>query len=279
VSVVLALLVGFLVGRLLLLGLLPLLASPILRRENYRGRVVPTAAGIVIILTAVVIEGLRVLAHGLGIGDVTTNLARQAVLLTVVGFGFLGFVDDVLGNGDSRGFRGHLAALRRGQVTTGMAKFVGGASFALTLAALAGARHGQLLIDAALIALASNLVNLLDVRPGRAAKYALVGYVPVALLCGSDTLGVAIAPVIGALLACIPDELREHYVLGDTGANPVGAVLGLGVVLEASPGTRVVVAVVLLALNMLSEVVSFSRVIERIGPLRAFDRLGRSFVD
>ena len=33
--------------------------------------------------------------------------------------------------------------------------------------------------------------------------------------------------------------------------------------------------VVLIALNLLSEVVSFSRVIERVPPLRWFDRLGR----
>jgi hypothetical protein len=200
-------------------------------------------------------------------------------LLTVVGFGFLGFLDDVLGDGGARGFRGHLAALRRGEVTTGTAKLVGGAALALTVAALAGARDGQLLVDAARIALAANLANLLDVRPGRTTKYSLVAYVPVAVLCGTDTLGVAIAPMIGALLACLPDELRERFMLGDTGANPVGAVLGLGVVLEVSTGTRVVVAIVLLALNLLSEVVSFSRVIERVPPLRAFDRLGRSFVE
>jgi hypothetical protein len=279
VNVLLALVVGFLVGRVLLVGLLPVLASPILERQNYRGRVLPTAAGVVIVLSVVAIEGGRVLVHALGVGDVTTNVARHAVLLTVVGFGFFGFLDDVLGNGDARGFRGHLAALRRGQVTTGTAKLIGGASLALTIAALAGARHGQLLVDAGLIALASNLANLLDVRPGRSAKYAVVGYIPVAVLCGTDTLGVAIAPVFGALLACLPDELREHYMLGDTGADPIGAVLGLAVVLEVSPGARVVVAIVLLALNLLSEVVSFSRVIERVGPLRAFDRLGRSFVE
>jgi UDP-N-acetylmuramyl pentapeptide phosphotransferase/UDP-N-acetylglucosamine-1-phosphate transferase len=279
VTVLLALVVGFLVGRLLLLGLLPVLSSPILERKNYRGQTLPTAGGIVIVVTVVAIEGVRVLAHALGVGDVTTNVARHAVLLTVVGFGFFGFLDDVLGDGDARGFRGHLAALRRGHVTTGTAKLIGGASLALTVAALAGARHGQLLVDAALIALASNLANLLDVRPGRTAKYALVGYVPVALLCGTDTLGVAIAPVMGALLACLPDELRERYMLGDTGANPVGAVLGLAVVLEVSPGARIVVAIGLLALNLLSEVVSFSRVIERVGPLRAFDRLGRGFVE
>jgi UDP-N-acetylmuramyl pentapeptide phosphotransferase/UDP-N-acetylglucosamine-1-phosphate transferase len=64
-------------------------------------------------------------------------------------------------------------------------------------------------------------------------------------------------------------------MLGDAGANVLGGVLGLGVVLTADRATRNVVLVVLVALNLLSEVASFSRIIERVPPLRWFDRLGR----
>jgi UDP-N-acetylmuramyl pentapeptide phosphotransferase/UDP-N-acetylglucosamine-1-phosphate transferase len=65
-------------------------------------------------------------------------------------------------------------------------------------------------------------------------------------------------------------------MLGDTGANVLGAVLGLAVVLEAAPSTRVVVAIVLFVANVASEFVSFSGVIARVAPLRAFDDLGRA---
>jgi hypothetical protein len=64
-------------------------------------------------------------------------------------------------------------------------------------------------------------------------------------------------------------------MLGDTGANLLGAVLGLAVVLEASRPVRTVVLVALILLNLASERVSFSAVIDRTPGLRQFDRLGR----
>ena len=81
---------------------------------------------------------------------------------------------------------------------------------------------------------------------------------------------------MGAALGVLPEDLRERVMLGDTGANVLGGVLGLVVVLECSRTSRNVIFVVLIALNLLSELVSFSRVIERVPPLRWFDRLGRS---
>ena len=86
-------------------------------------------------------------------------------------------------------------------------------------------------------------------------------YVPVVFICGTGATGVATAVVAGAGLALLPDDLREHLMLGDTGANVLGAVLGLAVVLEAAPATRVVVAIVLFVANLASEFVSFSGVI------------------
>ena len=64
-------------------------------------------------------------------------------------------------------------------------------------------------------------------------------------------------------------------MLGDAGANVLGGVIGLAVVLTCSTGTRTGVLVAVLALNLLAEVVSFSRVIAAVPPLRAIDLLGR----
>jgi hypothetical protein len=161
-------------------------------------------------------------------------------------------------------------------VTTGFVKLGGGAAAALVLAgAIDGDRAGRVLIDAAVIALAANLGNLLDRAPGRAAKWGLLAYVPLAVVAGSTATGVALAVVAGTLVALLPGDLGERFMLGDTGANALGAALGVATVLSLSSGIRDVVAVVLLALTLVSEAVSFSRVIERVPPLRAFDRLGR----
>lgn len=275
-TVVLAFAVGFVAVRLVLVATRDVLASPVLERENYRARRLPTAAGIVLVVAVIGVEGVRAAAGALDLGDAVPARSRVLVLVAVVGFGLLGFVDDLVGAGDDRGFRGHLRALAGGRVTTGLAKLGGGAALALVLAAAAHGDTGvQPFVDGVLVALAANLGNLLDRAPGRTTKFALAAYVPVAVVCGTGGTGVATAVVLGGALGLLPEDLRERFMLGDTGANVIGAVLGLAVVLETSASTRATVAAVLLALNLASEVVSFGRVIGAVAPLRGFDRLGR----
>ena len=133
----------------------------------------------------------------------------------------------------------------------------------------------RLLVDAVLIALAANLGNLLDRAPGRTIKAAGVAYVPLALVLGTGTVGVAIAPAMGAAFGLLGSDLRERLMLGDTGANVIGAVLGLGVVLGRGEATRITALVALIVLNVAAEIVSFSRIIDRVGWLRAIDRFGQ----
>jgi len=276
VTVVLAFAVGFVAVRLVLVATRDVLASPVLERENYRAHRLPTAAGVVLVVAVIGVEGVRAAAGALGFGDAVPARPRVLMLVAVVGFGLLGFLDDLVGAGDDRGFRGHLRALAAGRVTTGLAKLAGGAALALVLAAAAHGDTGvQPLVDGALVALAANLGNLLDRAPGRTTKFALAAYVPVAAVCGTGPTGVASAVVLGGALGLLPEDLRERFMLGDTGANVIGAVLGLAVVVETSASTRATVAAVLLALNLASEIVSFGRLIDAVAPLRGFDRLGR----
>jgi len=277
VTVVVALLVGFVTVRFLRVASTDFLRAPALQRENFRGVSIPTAAGVFLVLALLIVEGGRAVLGALGVGPETgLTLPRSEVLFAVFGFGFLGLVDDLVGVGDDRGFRGHLGALRRGRVTTGLLKLVGGVCVAVVLVATPGFKSGRtLLVDGVLIALAANLGNLLDRAPGRTIKAAFVVYVPLALFLGDGPTGVAIAVVMGAAFGLFADDVRERLMLGDTGANVIGAVLGLAVVLGTSETTRLVVMLSLVALNVAAELVSFSRVIDEVPPLRAFDRAGR----
>ena len=114
-----------------------------------------------------------------------------------------------------------------------------------------------------------------DRAPGRTIKVALVAWVPLALVAGNGSVGVALAPAMGAALGLFPEDLGERLMLGDAGANALGAVLGVGAVLAFGSGVRLVLAVLLAALNVAAEVTSFSRIIDRSPPLRRLDRLGR----
>lgn len=246
------------------------LAHPALTRENYRGHVLPTAAGLCLVVAVIAVEG------GRSAVDPSTTAARLLVLVAVVAFGFLGTLDDVLGDAGDRGLRGHVAAALRGRATTGFVKLAGGAAVGVSLAAAAhDGSIARTVADAALIALAANLGNLFDRAPGRTVKWSLLAYVPLAVVAGTGAAGTALAPVVGAAAGLLPGDLRERYMLGDAGANAIGAALGTTAVLALGGAARTVVLVVLLGLNLLSEVVSFSRIIARTPPLRALDGLGR----
>ena len=134
-SIVLAFVVGVLAVRFLVLAGRDILAAPTLQRTNYRDRPLPTAAGLFAILAVLTVEAGRSTLGAFGIGaEPGENPARALVLFACLGFGLLGFVDDVLGNGDDRGFRGHLRALASGRVTTGLCKIIGGVAIAFVLA-------------------------------------------------------------------------------------------------------------------------------------------------
>ena len=224
----------------------------------------------------IAVEGIRTLGGIVGITDAATAPDRVVILAAVVAFGFLGLVDDLLGDGGDRGLKGHVRAALTGRVTTGFVKLGGGAAVALVLVgALLGDHPDRVLVDGALVALAANLGNLFDRAPGRTIKVGVLAWLPIAVVAGTSAAGVASAVVIGGALALLPADLGERSMLGDTGANALGAALGVAAVATFAPATRDVVVGVLLVLTLLSEVVSFSRVIAAVAPLRLIDRLGR----
>jgi UDP-N-acetylmuramyl pentapeptide phosphotransferase/UDP-N-acetylglucosamine-1-phosphate transferase len=272
----------FAAGAVAALGIWSLLresfAVPVFTRQNVRGRDVPTGAGVVILIGALAVEATARLAvaAGLDLGTGTSEGRHLAVLLGL-GMTLLGLLDDLGGVGQSGGFRGHLTELARGRLTTGAVKLFGGAAVALAVVSVVepGAL-GRLLADSALVALAANLANLLDRAPGRVTKAALVAFV---LLAGATRLPpelAGVALIVGGAAGLLAADLRERLMLGDAGANALGAALGLGVVLTASPAARTAVLIAVVALNLASEVVSFSRIIDGVAPLRAHDRLGRA---
>ena len=280
VTVVLAVVAGFLAARLLWLLLRPSLGDGQFLRENHRGALLPTAAGIVLPLAVVVVEGGRVVAGAAGVGaDRQLPPDRLGLLVLCLGFGFLGLLDDLGGSGADRGFSGHLRALARGRLTTGGAKLIGG--LAVALLAVGTARPvdptglARIAADTALVALAANLGNLFDRAPGRAIKVGAAAFVALAAVTALSTDLAPAAVVVGAALGLLLDDLREHLMLGDTGANVLGAAIGLAAVVACAPGTRSIVLATLVAANLVSEFVSFTRVIDAVPPLRALDRAGR----
>jgi hypothetical protein len=257
--------------------------------RNFRGAAIPVVGGLV--LVAGILAGeltlavLGLVSRGAEAAGALSTAANTGLLLLALGFFGLGAADDLLGRagagspdaslGASKGLRGHARALRSGVVTGGVVKAAGGAALGLIAGAFWERELVPALLDGVVVALAANLLNLFDLRPGRAAKVFLV-LAAILLVAGVATGSLPVlAATTAAVLVWLPLDLGERAMLGDAGANLLGAVLGGAAVLEAGTGGKVVLAAVLAALTLASERWSFTAVIERVPPLRWADRLGR----
>jgi hypothetical protein len=246
-------------------------------RENYRGRRVAFPLGAVLVsVSLLALAPLAVLDDRADLDLLDPDLRRWIVY--VLGVALLGLLDDALGRGTApdsdRGWRGHARAVLEGRFSTGAIKAAG--AFALAAYAVSGrGREGlDYLADLALLLLATNLFNLLDLRPGRVEK--AFGLMLAGLCLGAWTdaplelLGIFIGPVaIGAALS-----LRERAMLGDTGSNLIGALAGVSLLVTLDDTGRLV-ALAIVALTIYGEFRSISQTIDRVPPLRWLDSIGR----
>jgi hypothetical protein len=250
-----------------------------LSRENYRGARLAFPLGAVLATAALVALAPLAFLDDRGDLDLLEPGLRHW-LPYLLGIAFLGFLDDSLGQGERaaapRGWRGHARALREGRLSTGAIKAVGALALAAYVVSGRGLEAERYLADVALLILATNAFNLLDLRPGRAEKgLVLLG---LGLCLGAWTvaplelLGIFLGPVlVGAWFT-----LRERAMLGDTGSNLIGAMAGVWLLATLGGTGRLVALAALAALTIYGEVRSISRAVESVPPLRWLDSLGRA---
>ena len=273
-------------------------------RSNYRGEQLTLLEGPAVAVGVVTVQVMgqviAAAAHRTAAQAAAPPLASiapaeraraSASPFAMAGLGALAFglLDDLRGSGARRGLRGHLGALAHGEVTTGTVKLAGLAASGLGAALLEGGGPADVAVNAALVAGGANLLNLFDLRPGRAIKVAALSACLIAAGAsvgnggggtgGGDTgrtAGLAaVAAPAGAALALLPADLGEQAMLGDAGANALGALLGAAAARSLPRRARLALLAGIAALTVASEKVSFTKVIAASPPLNWLDMLGR----
>jgi UDP-GlcNAc:undecaprenyl-phosphate GlcNAc-1-phosphate transferase len=280
----LPLFLSLVVAALIAPTLLARLAHAGVVRENYRGRVLPAASGLLIVVAALLALGPLAALEEFTRAD-TLAPETGSALVFVIGVAVLGLLDDLLGGRRPagaavdrrapRGLRGHARAAMSGDFSTGLLKAGGTIGLALFVLADQGRSVSAYLVGAGVLALSTNFFNLLDLRPGRAGKV-FVAFGAILTLGSWNTYALrALGLFIGPALVLLPYDLRERAMLGDTGSNVLGAVAGLWLIVALGPKGEAIALGLLALFTVYGEFRSISALVEGNALLRRLDSLGR----
>ena len=260
-------------------------------RTNFHGVTVSLRGGVAMAGAAVA---------SAAVASALSDQPRAALggVVASLGGGLAGYIDDVDqgahdGGKVAKGLKGHLGALAHGQVTTGVIKIAGIGASALAASALVGSKAtsvggkvADLAVNTVLIAGTANLANLLDLRPGRALKatvlvatplsyFSCAAAKPEASASAASAQRLLASGLNAAAITALVEDLQETTMLGDTGANAAGALLGTSLAANDSWKLRLGATLGVVGLILASEKVSFSKVIAANPALNWLDQLWR----
>ena len=279
---VLAALAGVFAEGLILHYLLPLLQESAATRKNYQGWDIPVSAGISFPLALLLVYTIILLFAPLYEQPVNREI-YFLFLMGIFAISLLGFADDMLGQRDTLGFKGHLGALLHGRMTTGGLKAAGGALIALFLALSlsSGLVSGwpDIIVDTLIMALFANMLNLLDLRPGRALKGFFFFFFLLAFMASWKINWILIAPLLGATLYYVHFDLKALAMMGDSGSNVLGLALGFIAAGSLPLSFKVGALFFLIFMHLITEKYSLTQIIEKVAILRKIDQWGRGKSD
>jgi UDP-N-acetylmuramyl pentapeptide phosphotransferase/UDP-N-acetylglucosamine-1-phosphate transferase len=262
-----------------------------LERVNHKGDTVTLAEG----------PGVTVGATAGAILSANSPAYAAAAAATGLTAGAVGLYDDMAdAKGEkAKGFKGHVGALLKGRMSAGLIKILGISTAGIASAALIDLANGDLTderrhwarrlwnvgVGGGVIAGTANVINLFDLRPGRALKVVTLAAAPLSrdvdpegqilrpTAAGGANTALAVSAAAGAAMS---DDLNGKTMLGDGGANALGALLGLAFIARNGMIGRHLALAGVAALIAASEKVSFTKVIAETPVLRELDELGRT---
>ncbi len=244
-------------------------------RPNYRKDLIPLGVGFIFLLTALLAAVVDLLIAPALFGGKSILFLMGIAVIT-----FLGLTDDALGSRDASGLKGHFKALIGGQLTTGGLKALGGGMLAF-LIALSNSGLSDfsdlvgIIIDTLIITLSVNAINLLDLRPGRAAKGFIIAALIMTALCWGKTGILPLALILGSVTAYLPWDLKARAMMGDTGSNALGITVGMAAAWSLGDTAKLIYLAFLIVFHIFTEKYSLTKVIANNKVLDYLDKLGR----
>lgn len=239
-------------------------------RENYRGDMIPVGLGLVFIPTLVINSIILIYSN-----IVPEKIIMIYMLLFAsIAMSFVGIIDDSLGNRGVTGLIGHFKALFKGSLTTGAFKALLGGFVGLTLAVTLSKSIPNIIVATLVVALSTNMMNLFDLRPGRAIKAYVILAIIIFLASAKFNREVMML-IVPAVLAYFYFDLRALTMMGDAGSNVLGVSIGVFIVSSFDLPVQLVSLVLLVAIHVLTEKFSLTKIIENNKFLNYVDKLGR----
>ena len=239
-------------------------------RPNYKKDMIPVSMGIVFL--PILIINAIILAY------FTTNFKDMLhifiFLFGLVSMFFAGILDDIIGNRDVSGLKGHFKSLLNGKLTTGGFKALFGGFIGLVISIAISKNIYDIVINTLIIALSTNLMNLLDLRPGRAIKGYLVISIVLLFTLGEYTRNLLLL-IFPNVIAYFNQDLKAKAMMGDTGSNVLGISIGILFVMGYSLKVRLIWLAFLIFIHILTEKYSLTKIIENNKFLNFIDKLGR----
>ena len=239
-------------------------------RPNYKKDMIPVSMGIVFL--PILIINAIILAY------FTTNFKDMLhifiFLFGLVSMFFAGILDDIIGNRDVSGLKGHFKSLLNGKLTTGGFKALFGGFIGLVISIAISKNIYDIVINTLIIALSTNLMNLLDLRPGRAIKGYLLISIVLLFTLGEYTRNLLLL-IFPNVIAYFNQDLKAKAMMGDTGSNVLGISIGILFVMGYPLKVRLIWLAFLIFIHILTEKYSLTKIIENNKFLNFIDKLGR----
>lgn len=239
-------------------------------RPNYKKDMIPVSMGMVF-LPMMIINGIILAYFTI---DYKNLLYMFIYIFGMISMFFAGVLDDIIGNRDVSGLKGHFKSLIRGDLTTGGFKALFGGFVGVIISIAISKNVVDIVINTLIIALSTNLMNLLDLRPGRAIKAYLLIVTTLFLTLKGYVKGLPLL-IVPNVLAYFSHDLKAKAMMGDTGSNVLGISIGILVVLGYSLNVRLIWLAFLILIHLLTEKYSLTKIIEKNKFLNYIDKLGR----